>query len=170
MEWAVLVLALALVLGLGVVRALRDRRQRRGTSAREPRAPRPGPRRPDDPDVAPEDEAELAREFAAVEAEGAHTLEALLELRLRVLSTRRVPLRAIRAAPGPHTGRLAFADSTVLLARARHPGELYRLALAIPDNALTIDAWSHEQDGTVLTFTWLHESAEIVVIGLDQND
>ncbi|NLG23286.1 MAG: hypothetical protein GX555_17845 [Actinomycetales bacterium] len=168
MEWAVLALALALVLGLGVISALRDRSQRHDTTdLREPRRLRP---RPDDPDVTPEDEAELAREFAAVEAEGAHALESLLDLRLRVLSSRRVPLRAIRAAPGPHTGRLAFADSTVLLARARRPGELYRLALAIPDNAVTIDTWSHEQDGTVLTFTWPQESAEIVVIGLDQQD
>lgn len=160
MEWAVVALALVLVLGLGVVRALRSR----------PRGGAPRPRRPDDPVLSPEDEDELTREFAAVEAEGAHTLESLLDLRLRVLASRRVPLRAIRTAPGPHTGRLAFADSTVLLARARRPGELYRLALAIPDNALTIDTWSHEDDGTVLTFTWAQDSAEVVVLGLDQHD
>lgn len=165
MEWAVPVLALLLALGLGLARALR------ASQRPEETAPRPHRRRvAGDPELTPEDEAELEREFAAVEKEGAHTLESLLDLRLRILSSRRVPLRAIRAAPGPHTGRLAFADSTVLLARARRAGELYRLAVAIPDNAITIQSWSHEPDGTVLVFRWPQESAELVVIGLDQAD
>lgn len=160
-----LTLALVLALGLGLARALRDRsRPLAATGEQRPR------RRPGDPELTPEDEAELEREFATVEQQGAHTLESLLDLRLRVLSSRRVPLRAIRAAPGPHTGRLAFADSTVLLARARRPGELYRLALAVRDNAITITAWSHEQEGTVLLFTWPGESAELVALGLDQAD
>lgn len=165
MEWAALVLALVLILGLALARALRSR-------SAPPGPPRPEPlrRRLDDPELAPQDEVELTREFAAVEAESGHTLESILELRVRVLASRRVPLRAIRAAPGPRTGRLAFADSTVLLARARRPGELYRLALALPDHAITIDAWSHEQDGTVLRFIWPQESAELLVIGLDQAD
>lgn len=159
-----LILALALALGLGLARSLRDRRRR----AEEP--PEPPRRRPGDPELTLEDEAELARELAAVEAQGSHTLESLLDFRLRVLSSRRVPLRAVRAAPAPHTGRLAFADSTVLLARARRPGELYRLAMAVRDNAITIDTWSHEQDGTVLRMTWPGESAELVAVGLDQAD
>ncbi len=160
-----LALALVLVLGLGLARALRDRRQR--AAARRPERHR---HRPGDPELTPEDEVELERELAAVEREGAHTLEALLDLRLRVLVSRRVPLRAIRPAPGPHTGRLAFADSTVLLARARRPGELYRLALTVPDHAIVIESWSHEEDGTVLRFVWPEDSAELLVIGLDQAD
>ncbi|USQ80654.1 hypothetical protein [Ornithinimicrobium faecis] len=165
MEWAALTLALVLILGLALARALRDRRKPSGPHpAEQPR------RRLGDPELTPQDEAELTREFAAVAEESGHTLDSLLELRVRVLTSRRVPLRAIRAAPGPHTGRLAFADSTVLLARARQPGELYRLALALPDHAITIDSWSHEQDGTVLSFTWPQERAELLVIGLDQAD
>lgn len=156
-----LAIALAVGLGLALARALRG-----------PETPGSRPRRPSPTaeGLVPDDEAELARTLAAAAREESHTLESLVDHRLRVLASRHVPLRAIRAAPGPHTGRLAFADSTVLLARARRPGELYRLAVAIPDNAITIEAWSHEQDGTVLTFRWPQDSAELVVIGLDQSD
>lgn len=156
--------ALVLVLGLGVARALGDRR-------RSPtRTPKQRKRRSDDPQLNPQDELELERDFAAAAAEGAHTLESLIDVRLQQLCSRAVPLRAIHAAPGPHTGRLAFADSTVLLARARRPGELYRLALSLPEHSLTINSWTRELDGTVLRFSWEQQSAELVVIGLDQAD
>ena len=160
-------LALALLLGLALARALRDRR-----TSRADRAVRParGHRHKDEPLLAPDDEAELAREFATVEHEEAHVLEALLDLRLRTVQSRRVPLRAIRAAPGPHTGRLVFANGTVLLARARRPGELYTVALNLRDHAVCLDSWTHEPDGTVLQFRWDGESAELVVLGLDQAD
>lgn len=165
MEWAALTLALVLILGLALARALRDRRHRSDAHHPSVQPPHPG-----DPAIAPQDEAELTREFAAVEQESGHALESLLELRVRVLASRHVPLRAIRTSPGPHTGRLVFADSTVLLARARRPGELYRLALALPDHSLTIETWSHEAEGTALRFTWSGESAELLVLGLDQAD
>lgn len=163
MEWAALALALVLILGLALARALRGPRD--APVAHPSQQTRPGV-----PSIAPQDEAELTREFAAVEHESGHALESLLELRVRVLASRHVPLRAIRASPGPHTGRLVFADSTVLLARARQPGELYRLALALPGEALTIETWSHESDGTVLRFSWPGQSAELLLIGLDQAD
>ena len=163
MEWAALALALVLTLGLGLARALRERHP-------PPDSVVPQRREADAPEFAPEDAAELERQLAAIAAEGAHTLESLLGLRLRILSSRHVPLRAVRAAPGPRTGRLVFADSTVLLARARRSGELFRLALAIRAPAVTTESWSHEQDGTVLTFTWPRERAELVLIGLDQAD
>lgn len=155
MEWAALVLALVLILGLMLTRALRGSDQ-------------------DTPDVGltPEDTAELTREFAAVAEESSHALESLLDRRLWVLASRRVPVRAIRHAPGlPHTGRLVFADGTVLLARAQRPGELYRLALAVADGrSVTIDAWSHGPDGTALRCTWSQEGADLLVLGLDQAD
>lgn len=161
MEWVALALALVLILGLALARALRDRRQ---PSARHSWRP------PEAPALAPEDEAELSREFAAVEQESGHRLTSLLDRRLRVLTSRRIPLRAIRPAPGPRTGRLVFADSTVLLARARRPGELYRLAVAVPEHSVTIDSWTHQQDGTVLHLVWAEDAVEVLAIGLNQAD
>lgn len=160
MEWVALTLALVLILGLALARALRER-------WRQP--PSGHPWRPSEaPALAPQDEAELSREFAAVEQESGHHLTLLLDRRLRVLATRRIPLRAIRPAPGPRTGRLVFADSTVLLARAHRPGELYRLAVAVPEHSVTLESWSHRPDGTVLHLVWPHDSAEVLAIGLDQ--
>src|SRR5699024_1983300 len=114
--------------------------------------------------------AELARELAAAERDGAAALEVLLDRRLRILTSRRIPLRAIRSAPGPHTGRLAFADSTVLLGRARRPGELYRLAIAVPEQSVTIKSWTQEVEGAVLHLVWGQEQAEVIIVGLDQAD
>lgn len=162
MEWVALTLALVLILGLALVRALRNSREQ--PPSRHPWRP------PEAPTLAPEDEAELSREFEAVEQESGHRLTLLLDQRLRILSSRRIPLRAIRPAPGPRTGRLVFADSTVLLARARQPGELYRLAVAVPERSVTIGSWAHQPDGTVLHLVWSEDSAEVLAIGLDQAD
>ena len=60
------------------------------------------------------------------------------------------------------------ADSTMLLARAHRPGELYRLAVAVPEHSVTLESWSHRPDGTVLHLVWPHDSAEVLAIGLDQ--
>lgn len=167
MEWAALVLALVLILGLMLARALRDRPGGPPSTARRGSG-RDGP----DPGLTPEDTAELTREFAAAAEESSHALESLLDRRLWVLASRRVPLRAIRHAAGlPHSGRLVFADGTVLLARAQRPGELYRLALAVADGrSVTIDVWSHGPEGTALRCTWSRESADLLVLGLDQSD
>lgn len=166
MEWAAVALALALILGLGIARALR-------APGREPPGRAHAARtrkRLGDPAVSQEDAQDLARGFAEAERAAAHNLEALLEQRLHLVQSRRIPLRAIRAAPGPHTGRLVFADGTIVLVQARRPGELYRLALNIPDHALCVQGWTHKEDGTVLAFHWSDGQAELLVIGLDQAD
>lgn len=151
MEWVALLLALALVVGLAGVRARRR------------------PRR-DELGLTPDDEAELTRGFAAAEHEDAHILETLLDRRLRTVQSRGVPLRAIRPAPGEHTGRLVFANGTVLLARARRPGDLYIVALNIRAHAICLTSWSRAPDGIVLCFQWEGKSAELLVLGLDQAD
>lgn len=160
MEWAIALLALALVLGLMVARAVRDR------SAR----PRTGARAPQDA-LAPQDESDLAREFAAVEEELGATRQRLLARRLEVLRTRQIPLRAVRPAPGPRTGRLVFADGTVVIARARRPGELYVMAVQLHDHAVCLESFTAADEGTVLRMVWPPEgSAELVALGLDQAD
>jgi hypothetical protein len=168
MEWALLALALVLLVGLALARARHDGATSRGRGRKALGRRRRGAA--DELQLVPDDEAELAREFAAVEHEHAHVLDALLNLRLRTVHSRRVPLRAIRAAPGPHTGRLVFANGTVLLARARRPGELYTVALNLRNHAVCLDSWTREADGTVLHLRWADESAELLVLGLDQAD
>ncbi|WP_256841966.1 hypothetical protein [Ornithinimicrobium cryptoxanthini] len=167
MEWVVLLLALALVVGLAVVRA---RRPARPDRAQPPQPARPRRPRGDEPALTPDDEEDLARGFAAAEHDGSHILEALLDRRLRTVQSRRVPLRAVRPAPGVHTGRLVFANGMVLLARARRPSELYLVALNVRAHAICLDSWSHEPDGTVLRLTWNSETAELLALGLDQAD
>ena len=154
-----LLLALALVVGLAVVRGRRADRPDRALPQRPARSRRP--RR---------DDAELARGFAAAEHDDSHILDALLDRRLRTVQSRRVPLRAVRPAPGVHTGRLVFANGMVLLARARRPGELYLVALNVHAHAICLDSWSREPDGTVLRLTWTAETAELLALGLDQAD
>lgn len=167
MEWVVLLLALALVVGLAVVRARRADRPDRALPQRAARSRKP---RGDEPALTPDDEAELARGFAAAEHDDSHILDALLDRRLRTVQSRRVPLRAVRPAPGVHTGRLVFANGMVLLARARRPGELYLVALNVHAHAICLDSWSREPDGTVLRLTWNAETAELLALGLDQAD
>src|SRR5690606_26839307 len=76
MEWVVLLLALALVVGLAVVRARRADRPDRALPQRAARSRKP---RGDEPALTPDDEAELARGFAAAEHDDSHILDALLD-------------------------------------------------------------------------------------------
>ena len=168
MEWIALLLALTLVLGLAVVRGRRQVPPHPGAARRAPSRTRR--QRRDDPVLAPDDEAELARGFAAAEHDDSHILDALLDRRLRTVQSRRVPLRAVRPAPGVHTGRLVFANGMVLLARARRPRELSLVALNVHAHAICLDSWSREPDGTVLRLTWNAETAELLALGLDQAD
>lgn len=148
-----MLLALALVVGLAV--AHRDRQ--RLTAA-------------DEPVLTAGDEADLVEQFAAAQRDSAHTFETLLLRRLHTVLSRRVPLRAIRTAPGRHTGRLVFGNGTVLLARARRPGDLYVLAMGMTQHSICLDSWRREPDGTVLHFRWDGGAAQLLALGLDQAD
>lgn len=153
MEWigaAVLVLVVVLL----VVQAVRRRA--------------PGQ---DDLGVAPQDEADLARAFEAVDRETGPTREKLLASRLEVLRQRRVPARRVRQVPGSDSARLAFADGTVLIVRSHKPGELYVMAVILAEHPVCVQDFNRVEQGTVVHLVWPPRgSLELEVLGLDQAD
>lgn len=165
MEWALLSAAAVLVAGLGMVRARRER-----PKGRERRA-RPAPSTVDTPALTLDDTSDLEARFAAIFDEASRTVEVLVEARLDVLRHRRVPLRAVRPAPGPHAARLCFANGTVVLAHGSRPGELYNLAIGVQHHTICLESWARVPEGLTLHFAWRPKgSAKLVAVGLDQAD
>ncbi len=148
MEWALAVIALALLLGLGVLPVLR----------------RPGPE-------LSADERELHEVFASVEAEVSSDLVTMLRLRVLDLIDRQVPVRDIRAAPTRRVARIAFSNGVVVLARTRTPGDLVPLARAMMVTSVTLASIAVTDNGPVLRFKWNYgHSLEMRAVGLDQAD
>ena len=68
----------------------------------------------------------------------------LLEQRLRGLMARQVPVRAIRPAPGVRTGRVCFADGTVVLARSAQGKELAAVAMAMHRSSILLTGYARD--------------------------
>lgn len=135
-----------------------------GAGGRKPRRGRPAA-------LDPADEEDLAQVFARVEAEAAHEqLLTHLADRLDGLVARRVPVRAVRAAPRSGLVRLGFADSTVLVARAVHPTELAALAMVVADRHVVPQSYSLRPEGLDLLLGWGSGTATLQVVGDDQAD
>lgn len=174
MEWALLLVALALVVGLGVQRAA----PRSGPTSPAV-APAPGhPARPRDtpgrcgpPILPPEDEQDIEQLFAVVDREATHHLLALLEIRLHDVIHRQVPVRGIRASPAPHVARICFSNGVVVLATTRRPGDLVAMAAAMLRTSVTLRAYEVTPEGPALHFGWrCGAGLEVVAVGLDQAD
>lgn len=124
-----------------------------------------------EPTLDPADIAELAERFAAVDAEQARAHSFAIDMRLRVLARRRVPLRAVQPAPTAGTARICFADGTVVLARAARPGELVNLVCGVHRAATCLASWNAGPPQTTMRFAWSHgHTADLIALGLDQSD
>lgn len=174
MQWVLLCALVAVLIGVAAAVAhvallLGDRGSAPAPSTAE-RAPAqlsPGPTSTFDP----ADIAELAERFAAVDAEQARAHCFAIDMRLRVLAHRRVPLRAVQPAPTAGTARICFADGTVVLARAARPGELVNLVCGVHRAATCLASWNAGPAQTTMRFAWSHgRTADLIAIGLDQSD
>lgn len=145
-----MVVAVALVLGLGLAPILRRREHA----------------------VSPEiHTAEIDEIFARVDAEDAARLEKLLRVRTKDLIARRVPVRRIRQAPTPRVARIAFSNGVIVLVTTKTPGDLVRMARAMQGTSVVLDQMRLTSQGPVLRFVW-HEAdrLEVYAVGLDQAD
>lgn len=151
MEWAVVALALLLA-GLVVARA-------RAASADAATL------------LVPADLADIEARLEAIARQERNAAAALVTSRLEVARRRRVPVRAVRPAPAPHTVRICFADGTVVLAHGLHPGSLTGLAVLVRQHSVCLEQWHAEAGGFRLVFTWAPNGrAEAIALGLDQAD
>lgn len=123
------------------------------------------------PDEAAFDVESVGAALERVWAEHAHDADTILDARLRQLVARKVPVRAIRRAPGDRAVRVAFADGTVLLCRGSGQGDFGRLGLALHRHSVRLATFAHVEDVTRLEFAWNpdHRLAAVAV-GLDQPD
>ncbi len=118
-----------------------------------------------------EDEADLEAMFAAVDDEVLEDLLGLLEVRMRGVMLRRVPVRVIRSSPAPRVARICFSDGTIVLATTRRPGEMVPMAFAMLKTSVTLEAFERTQDGPSLRFGWRSGgTVEVLAVGLDQAD
>ncbi|OYO25164.1 hypothetical protein CGZ93_01530 [Enemella dayhoffiae] len=92
-----------------------------------------------------------------------------LASRLDPVIRRRVPLRAIRAAPARGATRLGFADGTVILVRSQG-GELARLALRVGTESVRLVACRPSGRQAELEFSTDLGTVTALAIGLDQDD
>ncbi len=152
-----LLLGALVVGGLGAVR-LRQRPAPAGTSEAAPAG-------------LPADLANLDAAFDRLCAAHSHELGILLAARLSQLVHRRVPVRAIRQAPGERSVRVCFADGTVVLARGNAPGDFARVAWALHGRPVHLAWFSSDEAGTHLDFRWSPDQRiGAVAVGLDQPD
>lgn len=169
-----MLVALILVLGLSGLRAVRDRGRTDAPASCDPPAtpPRARPSNQVEPSsMLSEDEADLEQMFAAVDSEVLEDLLGLLEVRLRGVMLRGVPVRVIRASPAPSVARICFSDGTTVLATTKRPGEMVPMAFAMLKTSVTLEAFEHTQDGPSLRFGWRPGGTlEVLAVGLDQAD
>ncbi|MCE0487431.1 hypothetical protein [Ornithinimicrobium sediminis] len=167
MEWALALVALVLVVGLGWSRAARQQPEEPHTGVARPRPRAPDPDLP----LSADDEQDLERMFAEVDREEAAHLRRLLEVRMGDVIRRQVPVRAIRQAPARSVARICFSNGDVVLATSRRPGDFLHMATAMLRTSVTLAELSPGDQGPALRFTWRGGGTlEVIAVGLDQAD
>lgn len=122
------------------------------------------------PGTVADDLDDLDAAFDRVLEAHSRELGILLGARLQRLVDRRVPVRAIRDAPGTPAARVCFADGTIVLARGVVPGDLVRVAWGIHASSVRLHAFSRADATTRLDLRWRDGAVAMVALGLDQPD
>ncbi|MET0579132.1 MAG: hypothetical protein ABW122_10780 [Ilumatobacteraceae bacterium] len=127
---------------------------------------------PIEPLIHPADLADLADRFADIDAEHAARQAHLLELHLRPLVRRRVPVRCIECLPEQRTNRVRFADGTAVNVRGESPGDAGVLAALVLRHAVLPATYRTDARGTHLVFDWSdgRRRMSVLVTGLGQPD
>ena len=125
-----------------------------------------------EPLIHPADLADLADRFAGIDAQHAARQAQLLELHLRPLIHRRVPVRCIECLPEQRTNRVRFADGTAVNVRGESPGDAGVLAALVLRHAVLPATYRTDARGTHLVFDWSEgrRSMSVLVTGLGQPD
>jgi len=146
------------------------------TGRRSAKAKRPG-KKPAAPVISADqllagsaDVDDLDAVFDRVLESHSRELGILLGSRLQRLVDRRVPVRAIREAPGTSAARVCFADGTIVLARGVEPGDFVRIAWGIHASSVWLQGFSRVDATTRLDLRWHEGRVAVVALGLDQPD
>lgn len=131
-----------------------------------------GPATPDAPTLDPADVADLTARFERIDAERAARRGVLLEVHLRPLVARRVPVRCIEAVPELHTTRVRFADGTAVVVKGETAGDAGVLASVLRQHRVLPAEYCTDAAGTHLVFDWSEgrHHMSLLVTGLDQPD
>lgn len=175
MEWVLLGVVALAVIALGVSRNRRGNADQPAPESKQAVKPavKPTPAPEPDPSLAATDQTEIDLLFAAVDAEIADKLIELLEVRLRDVIRREVPVRAIRSSPAPSVARICFSNGVIVLAKTHAPGGLIPMAKAMMTSSVTLKRYdrSDEDRPPALHFVWRHGGhVEVTAVGLDQAD
>lgn len=150
-EWVLVVIALALIVGRTLTPVLRKPAAQATPVAAQAQ--------------------EMAEMFAAVDAETSQDLLRLLHVRTHELIGRHVPVREIRSAPTRGVARIAFSNGDVVLASTKVPGDLIGMAKAMQVTSVTLQALSMTDEGPVLRFGWNYgHTLQVYAVGWDQAD
>lgn len=118
--------------------------------------------------LAAADVAELAAVGEQVEAEYGFSSPVVLTTTLARLLRRRVPVRALREAGVRRVCGLQFADGTVVLVRARHAGDLGRLAAGLHFGEVRLDDFHSEGGRVTLEVSYGRHTDELCALGITQ--
>jgi hypothetical protein len=125
-----------------------------------------------EPSIHPADLADLTERFAGIDADHARYQATLLELHLRPLVRRRIPVRSIECIPEQRTNRVRFADGTAVNVRGESPGDAGVLAAIVLRHAVLPGDYRTDASGTHLVFDWSdgRRHLSMLVTGLGQPD
>jgi hypothetical protein len=104
------------------------------------------------------------------EMDGSDAWRDLARARVTTICQRGTPLRTVFPSPVARIGRLQFADGTVLLGHAEHPGGLASLAFAASRRMIR-DLHRQPRDSLDLVFR-CHSfgTIRVSIVGIDQPD
>ncbi|MEA4944343.1 MAG: hypothetical protein VB080_07880 [Propionicimonas sp.] len=119
--------------------------------------------------LSPQDARELAELAVRVASEFSAWSPEVIAGSLGRLLRRRVPLRAVRGREGaPGVGDLCFADGTVVIVRAEHPGELGRVAVGLLAGGVVLSCFAAERDQVVIEIGILQRRLRMTALGVLQ--
>ncbi|HET9127106.1 MAG TPA: hypothetical protein VFN73_03430 [Propionibacteriaceae bacterium] len=115
-------------------------------------------------------EARGLPEIDLPDVDGSDSWRDLARARVTTLCQRGTPLRGVFPSPVQRVGRLQFADGTVLLAHAEHPGSLASLAFAASRRMIR-ETRRQPVDSLDLVFRCSSFGAiRVSIVGIDQPD
>lgn len=128
--------------------------------------------RVDTPSLDPAELDDMATRLHGIEAEHVERQRRLLEVHLRPLVARRVPVQSVEPLPARRTNRVRFADGTAVTVKGETAGDPGVLAVAIRRHRVLPGTCSTDAFGTHLVFDWSggRRHLSLIVTGLDQPD
>lgn len=118
--------------------------------------------------LAANDAAELAEIGRRVAQEYRASSSAVISANLARLTSRRVPVRAVRPSGVQGMAQVCFADGTVVFVMGQRTGDLSWLAVKSLLHQICFEAYHAEPRGVILDLAWPGDRVSVVAVGLDQ--